>query len=182
MSAGLPASDPSPDRARAVLVSRPVSSPNGAHETSLLTWWRRLSALPGGRALFSLVLGFGVPYSGTTGATVLELAAGHARLAMRDRRGVRNHLNSIHAIALANLGEFASGLAMTCALPTDVRGIVTGLEVAYLKKARGRLTAESRSNLPAIAGVVEHHVVTEIRDAANDVVARVTTRWRLERR
>ena len=154
-------------------------SANATPGARVLALWRRLSPLPMGRWLFARTFGAMVPYSGALGARVESLEPGHVIVSLADRRGVRNHLNSVHAIALANLGEMASGLAMTTALPTNVRSIVTGLSIAYAKKARGRLLAESRVTVPAVDGDVEHDVVTTIRDAAGDEVAVVTVRWRL---
>jgi len=144
--------------------------------------WRKLEHLPAGRWLFSHLLGRFAPYSGTIGATIVTLEPGHALLAMRDRRRVRNHLRSVHAIALANLGELTSGLAVMSALPAGIRGIITGLNIEYLKKARGRLLAESRSAPPGMEDIVDDiafEVVTEIRDADEDIVARATVTWRL---
>ncbi len=78
----------------------------------LLASWRRLAPLPGGRWLFSRFLGFMNRYSGSVGATITALEPGHATVVLRDRARVRNHLNSVHAIALVNVAELASGLAM----------------------------------------------------------------------
>ena len=145
----------------------------------VLSLWRRCATLPFGRALFAALFARQVPYSGSIGATVLDLEAGHAKLALRDRRAVRNHLGSIHAVALTNLGELASGLAVTTALPAGVRGIVLRIETVYTKKARGTLVCDCRANVPEVAGDVNHEVHAEVRDLDGDIVASVRVVWRL---
>lgn len=154
-----------------------MSSP----QARLAAAWHRLSPLPGGTWLFSQLFGRLVPYTGTIGAHVRVLEPGHARLTLRDRRHVRQHLGSVHAVALINLGEATSGLAMLMALPEGTRSIVTSLRAEYFKKARGLLTADARVTVPPVTGPVEHTVSAEITDAAGDLVCRVSAVWRLDR-
>ncbi len=108
---------------------------------------------------------------------------GRAVVTLAERRAVRNHLRSVHAIALTNLGELSSGLAMLTVLPAGARGIVTGLEVAFEKKARGVLTADGTAVAPVIDaladGDVESLARAVIRDLEGDVVAEVAVRWRI---
>ena len=150
---------------------------NEAPGASLLGWWRRLSAKPFGKMLFSRMVGRTAPYTGSIGARVELLEPGHAIWTLRDRRGVRNHLRSVHAVALVNLAEVTSGTAMLTALPPRTRGIVTALGMTYLKKARGTLTAECRCTLPPITGETKIEVQADIKDAAGDVVARGVVTW-----
>jgi acyl-coenzyme A thioesterase PaaI-like protein len=142
-----------------------MRSPGGR----LLALWRRLSPLPGGQWLFARIFGWLVP--------VLE--PGHAEVEIPDRRSNRQHLGSVHAIALLNVAEQASGLAMMAGLPDGVRGIVTGISMQYLKKARGTIRAVSRTSVPTVTGDQEFDVTAECLDLQGDVVARATVRWRL---
>lgn len=159
-----------------------MRSSNAAPGERLIRTWRRLSPWPGGKRLFSWFVGRTAPYTGTVGARVVDLAPGYARVEVRDRRRVRNHLDSVHAVALVNLGEVASGLATLAGLPASVRGIVTELSAEYHKKARGRLMAECRSVVEAVSERTEHRAEALIRDRSGDLVATVTARWLLEPR
>jgi uncharacterized protein (TIGR00369 family) len=138
-----------------------------------------LAPLPLGKWVFSRIVGFLAPYTGTMGALVEQLEPGYARVRLRDRRRVRNHLRSVHAIALANLAELASGLALVAALPDDARGIPVSLRIDYLKKARGTLLAEGRTAPPDAAGAGEHLAEAVVRDESGDVVARASVTWKI---
>src|SRR5260370_26251952 len=121
----------------------PAGTGRTSHPVTVGAWWERLAPLPGGKRLFSWLLWRLVPYTGSVRPYVLALRPGYAKVRMADRRAVRNHLNSVHAVALANLAEVTSGLPVTTGVPASARGIPTTLPITYLNKARGTLTSES---------------------------------------
>lgn len=143
----------------------------------LKTSWNTMRHVPGGKRAFSRMVGRMAPYTGTVGAEVTELRPGFARGELQDRRAVRNHLGSVHAIALANFGEMISGVAMIYSLPTDMRAILTGLHVEYLKKARGLLTATCEVDVPTDRTRQELELLVEIRDADGQLCCRVRPEW-----
>lgn len=138
-----------------------------------------MSKVPGGTRAFSKMVGKMAPYTGSIGARIVELRDGYGRAELLDRKPVRNHLDSVHAIALANFGEVVSGVTMLYSLDPKMRAILTGLRVEYLKKARGTLTAECY--VEPITEVKEMEITLEvaISDASGQVVCRVYPEWKL---
>lgn len=143
----------------------------------LMGYWHALHSKPGGKFLFSVAVGRIVPYSGSIGARVEELRPGYAQLTLKDRRKVRNHLRSVHAIAIANLGELTTGLAAISGMPPRSRSILRSLEVSYEKKARGMLTSTCSCDFAAPTENTEYMIQAEIRDEAGDVVSVVSALW-----
>ena len=146
---------------------------------TLLRLWRALRPWPGGSWLFARIFSFLVPYSGSVRPRILVLEPGHAEVAIPDRRFNRQHLGSVHAIALVNAAEQASGLAMLCGLPDGVRGIVTHISMQYLAKAKGTIRAVSHAEIPVVTSDAEFDVQADCIDGRGTVVARATVRWRL---
>jgi len=133
--------------------------------------WNLLSGMPGGKVVFSKLIGRLAPYSGSIGATVTVLRAGYAEVEMADRKSVRNHLDCVHAIALANLAELAGNIALMYSLPDDGRFIVSGMEIEYTKKARGTITAIGEAPVPRTAARAQYDVPVTLRDASGEQVA-----------
>jgi len=132
--------------------------------------WDRLNGLPGGKRLFSHLIGRLAPYTATMGAVVRELGDGYAEVTLADRRAVRNHLSCVHAVALANLVELTGNVALAYSLPDDARFIVAGMNLDYVKKARGTITGECR--IPPIESSTrnEYDVPVTLRDPSGEVV------------
>lgn len=142
--------------------------------------WERLAPLPGGRWLFSKLIGWKAPYTASIRPRVEVLEPGFCRVAIRERRALRNPFRSIHAVALLNAAEAASGLATLVALPAGVRGIITRLEIDYSKKARGRIVAECRTDPPtAVDGPTPHLADVTLTDEAGETVATARATWTL---
>lgn len=112
--------------------------------TDVLALYRRLSRIPGGKHVFSRMLRYRVPYFSSIRPFISALDEGCCQVEMADRRSVHNHLGTIHAIAMCNLCELTMGLCVESVMPRHLRWIAKGMEVAYLKKAQGRLTGEAR--------------------------------------
>jgi acyl-coenzyme A thioesterase PaaI-like protein len=139
-------------------------------------WWDRVQSVPGGRRLFSKLIGTAAPYTGTIGAQVEELSAGKSRVVMYDRRGLRNHLRSVHAIALANLVELTGNVALAYSMPDDARFIVAGMNLDYVKKARGTITGTCECPVLTTSERHEYAVPVTLTDASGEVVVRATLR------
>ncbi len=144
----------------------------------ILDIWKSLSRVPFGQWLFNLFISWKIPYTGSVSPKVVEFEAGRSRVKMRDRRRIRNHLDCIHAIALMNLGEFTTGLAVVSTLSEKFRYILVHLEIDFLKKARGTVEANAVfSRAEPFTEQKTYVVESQIKNGAGECVAKVRAHW-----
>ena len=148
--------------------------------STIATMWHQLEGVPGGKKIFSYLLGRTARYTGTIGANIDHLENGKAVVTMRDRAMVRNHLKSVHAIALMNLGELATGAAVMYQVDGRGRGILKHIGMDYLKKARGTITATCEVTVPQAPGKHDLEVEGLLTNSDGEIVAKVRATWRID--
>lgn len=113
---------------------------------AVLNYWNKLSGLPGGKVLFSKAVQFKAPYFRTVNATIEELRPNYARLVIKKRRAVENHIGTVHVIAICNLLEMAMGTVAEASIPKHLRWIPKGMTVDYTAKAGSDITGVAEIN------------------------------------
>lgn len=146
---------------------------------SALASFNRLKSLPGGTRLFSRGVCFAAPYFASIHPHVEVLEPDNARVSIKKRRAVTNHLGTVHAIAMCNMAELAGGLMTDVSIPATHRWIPKGMTVEYLKKAETDLVATARpTTTPDFAKAGEYPVQVEVTDTSGQAVFRaLITMW-----
>ena len=143
--------------------------------------YEAMESWPFGKWIFTRLVGFFAPYSGSIGATVLEMSPGTCEMYMTDRPWKRNPFSSLHAVALANLAEMTSGLACMTAFEAvkGAIGIPVSMSIDYIAKARG--TCYCRSSLPKVIpstpGVYPMMISCDVFDESGVVCAKAMVGW-----
>lgn len=148
--------------------------------TTSLDIWNTLQRLPFGNWLFTQGVCFKAPYFRSVHPLIHELRPGLCRVTAPNRRGVRNHLGTYHAIASCNMAEITAGMMTDATIPATHRWIPVGMTVEYKSKATTAVTALAQlDDIPAFTDESAELVVpVDISDADGKVCvsARITMR------
>jgi acyl-coenzyme A thioesterase PaaI-like protein len=148
-----------------------------------LALWNRCRSLPFGRAIFSRIICFKAPYFGSIRPRFEEFRPGYARVSMKKRRAVTNHIGTVHAIAMCNLAELAAGTMTEISIPPAMRWLPKGMTVEYVKKAETGVEAIASVGEIPEGPAREVPVSVDIRDAGGETVCRaVIAMWVSPRR
>ena len=93
-----------------------------------------------GDRLFSFAFAQVAPYFWTIRPRFTVIRPNYAEVVIPKRRGVKNHIGTVHAIALCNGLEAAMGVLAEASIPSDKRWIPKGMEVSYTAKATTDIT------------------------------------------
>ena len=144
----------------------------------VLAAWRKLERLPLGKLFFSRFVCFKAPYFGSIDPRFEELRPNYARVSMRKRRAVTNHIGTVHAIAMCNLAELAAGTMTEVTIPASMRWLPRGMQVDYVRKAESGVSAVAQCAPVAEGDARDVPVTVEITDRSGTVVCRATiTMW-----
>ena len=108
--------------------------------STVMDLYTKVTKLPQGQRVFSLLFSQKAPYFATVRPRFVELRPNYCELTIRKRRGVQNHIGTVHVIAICNGLEAAMGALAEASVPKDKRWIPKGMEVEYTAKATSDIT------------------------------------------
>lgn len=103
--------------------------------------------------LFSLAFGRTVKFFGTSGLQFEEVSTGKARIIIKNRSKVQNHIGGVHAAAMGLLVESATGAVVGMNLPDDKLPLCKSMNVNFVKRSTGDMWATATLTPEQIASM-----------------------------
>ncbi|CAM9216398.1 unnamed protein product [Ectocarpus fasciculatus] len=113
---------------------------------NVLKLYHQALKLPFGKHVFSFLFCLKAPYFRTIRPLVRDVRKNSASVRVKQHWGIQNHIQTVHAIAVCNLVEMTMGLVAEASIPPHLRWLPKGMDISYLKKCTGELTATA--NIP----------------------------------
>lgn len=113
----------------------------------VLDLYNKATAIPvvGGK-VFDIAFSQMAPYFWTVRPHFKAIEPNHVEVVIRKRRGVQNHIGTVHVIAICNGLEAAMGALAEATIPKDKRWIPKGMEVSYTAKATSDITCTAETD------------------------------------
>lgn len=146
---------------------------------SIIGLYKKFQQYPLGNTLFSRMVCFKAPYFGTVSPTLQSMESGQAVVTFKRRRGVQNHIGTVHVIAICNALEMAMGVCAEATIPKHLRWLPMGMSVNYPAKSTTQvITATATVDPEAFQANTEVPIkVVATRDDGTVVVEGTITLW-----
>ncbi|AXY57824.1 DUF4442 domain-containing protein [Acinetobacter chinensis] len=91
--------------------------------------------------LWSKAFGRVVPMVGTAGIKYIEVSHNTVIVELKNHRGMQNHINQLHAIAMALLAETATGFVTGMNVPDTSIVLIKSMKIDYKRPSKGDMRA-----------------------------------------
>jgi len=85
-----------------------------------------------------------VKFAGTTGVKLESVNNNHAKLVLKNRKKIQNHIGGIHAIAAALLAESATGIVFGMNVLDSCVPLLKSMTSHYQRRMKGNLIAVAK--------------------------------------
>lgn len=92
----------------------------------------------------SWALGRVVPFVGTAGLRYEVITPQRVVVRIRNQRKVQNHIQGVHAAAMALLAETATGFCVGMSLPDDKLPLIKTMKIDYVRRSQGDMVATAQ--------------------------------------
>jgi len=143
------------------------------------------------RWLLNMSMKYSIPYNIPHRLTIESISKIYIRTSLPLIYKNKNHLNGMHACALATIGEFTGGALLVSRLdPTKYRLILKELQMKYIYQAKSKVYAEYTISDSILQediikplqqqDAIEYTITIPVRDIDDKVICIATTIWQIK--